>query len=111
MNRRGNIPITILVVGVIALFIIALMVFDNKIKDEEKDLELFQILSVINNVKEKMDMGVSLKEIKEEYGSGRSYRGIVRGIEEEEEGLVYRKIESGRILFWRKRKVVFEVKF
>lgn len=50
MNRKSNIPVTLLVVGTIAVVIIALIIFNNERNKLDSGINYFRNIEVLNNV-------------------------------------------------------------
>lgn len=121
MNKKANIPITILIVATIAVCIIALIAFHFKIKEGEEKVGTFKYLRVIYYFQNDLDYhGQDINFIKKELypsstlGFGRrSYYPVVKDIEQDNNNLVIRNIGVKRKWYapWvKKEKIKFELK-
>jgi len=71
-NKRGDIPITILVIGIVAICIMAIFSFYFSDRNVKKDLNNIGIIETAAAIKEKIsfyrNLGFSEEEITEEFG-------------------------------------------
>jgi uncharacterized protein with ParB-like and HNH nuclease domain len=109
--KKGDIPVTILVLGVIAIVIVALISFHLTDKKRNQELETFKVLEVLNHVKDNLVLypNKNLVYVKRElYPSTgfkffidiktqRNYYPIVKDVFEEPGYLVYRKQSRGKL--------------
>lgn len=94
-NKRGDIPITILVIGVFTICTLAILSFFNSSFQTEESFVGINEMEKINIQIEKYNSGVSLADL---------------DVKEVGEGFIYLEKKSFP-LFWAKEKILFSVKY
>lgn len=95
-NRKGDIPITILVVGIVGICTLAIYSFYFSIRGVGNDFMVLDVLEKASILKEKISfyehVGLGLEEIKDIL----EIEGVIK-IEEDEQGRIYLLIEHDRV--------------
>jgi len=103
MNKKGNIPITVLVIGTFIVCIIALLAFSAHKNKIEKDISIFRYIGILNAAQNSLEFSNvnNTVELKKIYPSlaisrtdfGTSYYGVIKDLEIQGDYLVFKKMK------------------
>lgn len=118
MNKKGDIPITILVVGTVVICVIALVALHISENKESKELSFFSGLSMLFHIQDQMRFYSTedVSFVKRLYMGGDDYYPIVKDIAKINEGgtnylILKKEAKKGGILgIGAKEKLIFEFK-